>query len=1033
MPDTDNTIKNVNEVINETVQWELDCRKQAVTDVLRILSDASEKTGAQFFVTGRLMKFVLKGAIDDKQNYKICLLRPDYDLLVAYLKENENEEWTFSDVYNRPGTIRRPFAFISRETVFSDEHGDLTVNCKIRLIPLDVLPADFEERKKFKENVAEISKDYLKKSGRLNAYRAGKNRDTLLKKIINKSRAFIFRGGITDKYYEKKKDYRQVLTQYDNTDNMKVLGQIEVYQGFEYTYDQVFPLKPVQVEDFTVNVPNDYNNLGFRSRSEKEEELLEARLKLLRTIDEFCQDNGLTYFLGWDLASSVANTHDVSRDILTKGWEICMPRKDYDKFTDLVRATHTPLELLTRQQGMPTTARIDISVTLDEPFEGLLEFENSAVLVPMDNLPDNYEQGLKLCNSAKDAYTRLKNVIKFESGTTNLRLKRGEDSHTDSRKLNKILSSCHEETNRLFTIRNGRIVIIDKQNLFPVTRWELRDFTVSLPAVPYFFHERVNANYADYISEKKENILKKIDIFCSEKDIRYFAIGPLLSGAEVYHQEIPDEINRRWELGLTREEYEKFLREIRADGEKYGLQLEEFFDQECKLPMSRRRITDTGKRIRDAYIYILPFDKFPTDFYLGNGLDNMIAEKNEFFKLLMLSKRFPYRDNNIPFKGEKLERCEQYIETADPLAEFEAIDKLAQSFNDTDRPYMYRALCFTRSKKIAEEDIYPLRREKFRSIEINCPRDGSVWQPTINEELERQVSCIQRADLILLKKFDEVCRELGVGYFVCGGTMLGYVRHGGFIPWDDDVDVAMLRKDYDIFLKKAGDLLPEEFFLQTRETDETIPYVFSKLRLNGTAYVTEYSMIREYHQGVCLDIFPFDYLPNDAMERSEFLEDINKARKIHNQVAAQKLAPPEEKTVPQNEIEKEILEYEEKILAESKEIDLATTQADYLAVATRYNKTAEAEHLQTVASFVPTYTYIDLKDLLPYQRGMFEGIEVSVPKRPDVFLEMQYGDYMQLPPEHNRIAHRLVRWKTWEGSGGIQAAEDDNNGEERTK
>jgi len=66
---------------------------------------------------------------------------------------------------------------------------------------------------------------------------------------------------------------------------------------------------------------------------------------------------------------------------------------------------------------------------------------------------------------------------------------------------------------------------------------------------------------------------------------------------------------------------------------------------------------------------------------------------------------------------------------------------------------------------------------------------------------------------------------------------------------------------------------------------------------------------------------------------------------------------------------------------------------------------------------VPTYTYIDLSDLLPYQRGMFQGVEVSVPKRPDIFLAMQYGDYMQLPPEHQRIAHRLIRWKTWEASG----------------
>ena len=85
-------------------------------------------------------------------------------------------------------------------------------------------------------------------------------------------------------------------------------------------------------------------------------------------------------------------------------------------------------------------------------------------------------------------------------------------------------------------------------------------------------------------------------------------------------------------------------------------------------------------------------------------------------------------------------------------------------------------------------------------------------------------------------------------------------------------------------------------------------------------------------------------------------------------------------------------------------------------MATRYNDKAEKLGLHTVASFVPSYTWIRLDDLLPYQRGVFEGVEVSVPKRPDIFLKMQYGNYMELPPKHMQVAHRLVRWSTWEDS-----------------
>ena len=85
-----------------------------------------------------------------------------------------------------------------------------------------------------------------------------------------------------------------------------------------------------------------------------------------------------------------------------------------------------------------------------------------------------------------------------------------------------------------------------------------------------------------------------------------------------------------------------------------------------------------------------------------------------------------------------------------------------------------------------------------------------------------------------------------------------------------------------------------------------------------------------------------------------------------------------------------------------------------------YNEQADKLGLKTVASFVPSYTYIDLNDLLPYQRGKFEGIDVFVPKRPDIFLEMQYGNYMELPPLHMRVAHRLVKWSDGKASADNQ-------------
>jgi lipopolysaccharide cholinephosphotransferase len=253
--------------------------------------------------------------------------------------------------------------------------------------------------------------------------------------------------------------------------------------------------------------------------------------------------------------------------------------------------------------------------------------------------------------------------------------------------------------------------------------------------------------------------------------------------------------------------------------------------------------------------------------------------------------------------------------------------------------------------------------------------------------------------------------------------MLGYMRHEGFIPWDDDVDVAMLRADYDRFMKEAGPLLPDRFFLQTRETDPNTPYLFSKIRLDDTEYITKYNDKRKFHKGICLDIFPFDYLPEDKDERERFVKEVKDLAKAHHLIARRQFPIPEEECTPRNEQESRYIEEQKELLKSYWEKDLTVSQQAYLDAATRYNGRAEELKLRTVASFVPSYTFIDLNDLLPYQRGQFEDIEVSVPKRPDIFLSMQYGDFMKLPPKHMQVAHRLLRWSTWEASG--EATTDD--------
>ena len=95
-------------------------------------------------------------------------------------------------------------------------------------------------------------------------------------------------------------------------------------------------------------------------------------------------------------------------------------------------------------------------------------------------------------------------------------------------------------------------------------------------------------------------------------------------------------------------------------------------------------------------------------------------------------------------------------------------------------------------------------------------------------------------------------------------------------------------------------------------------------------------------------------------------------------------------------------------------MSLKDSQQEYLKVATKYNDKAREMNLRTVGSFVVSFTCIDLVDLLPYERDLFEGVEVSVPKYPHSMMKMQYGDYMKYPLPHQQVSHKVVKWSVGE-------------------
>lgn len=240
----------------------------------------------------------------------------------------------------------------------------------------------------------------------------------------------------------------------------------------------------------------------------------------------------------------------------------------------------------------------------------------------------------------------------------------------------------------------------------------------------------------------------------------------------------------------------------------------------------------------------------------------------------------------------------------------------------------------------------------------------------------------------MLKDVADLCERHQLRYTIYCGTLLGAVRHGGFIPWDDDVDIAMPLKDYRRFLRIARRELKDKYFVQNYLTDPRVNILWTQLRANGTTSMYRNLAARKIHWGITIDIYPFLGVAEGekafkrqkgaiSWAKSFLIEDLGRAAGW-TFVGWQRVI---------NRIPLRI------------RVIIAACLMRY---ASRDPEKSKWVCTIDAAPFEAKYKWEEWQEMT---WGKFEDLKLRMPARYDVLLRRMYGDYWVLPPEDKRKGH----------------------------
>ena len=229
----------------------------------------------------------------------------------------------------------------------------------------------------------------------------------------------------------------------------------------------------------------------------------------------------------------------------------------------------------------------------------------------------------------------------------------------------------------------------------------------------------------------------------------------------------------------------------------------------------------------------------------------------------------------------------------------------------------------------------------------------------------------------ILKEIDKICKKHNIEYYMEGGSLLGTVRHQGFIPWDDDMDISVMKKDYPRLRKALIDELPNNYVYQDAGTDTNYPMLFGKVR-DKRSFIQESDLSKLKEQGIYVDIFPNEKIPSMKWKRILDYPYGHCFRAIHNYT-----------------------DKKDKFISY-----IVFPFAWSLVQLTRLvNRIIPSNKIAYVYGCQIAYNNYSKQDVFPLIYMPFEGMQVPVPHNYDAVLKALYGNYMQIPPEDKRKTH----------------------------